>query len=614
LQIDTGGNLVLDNNNNASVSYRIIPGASGGWNKLIVGTSGDTCTFGASYSCPTNILGINNASVNPLLISTNSTTDNMTYQVYGAAIKNCGSASVGCLEYETAQVSNSYASAGLIDIEGSTFDTTGTIQDPVGLSSVTRLTLNNNRFMNDLLGVFALTPSADYGLNGSKGCLVQGNVFSGQFGSLQGHTEAWRGCAFLGNTWGDGLAFSGATNPLATYAWNLMLVGANGHPYDVNLSASTILNTYWIGNTSSSWHMLDDTSTTAAQTLDGGIFENVNSANVEGHLWGPGAYGPHTNTVRNSLSLPSPSGTTAGVFINYVVAQNLNPVVQEHNGLFGAAVTAWGGIIGHPGGGYPTNTVYQYYRSNNHWASSTGSANYGLGSYPASGSDFSAFPNNNFNSAGIYKNNYYHATTEATFGPGVDTACSPSAAEGTHYQICTTVAPGTGDTAVDPRFIDITRNAFQWASRVKGQAATKAGLLSVMMQCQDAWYCYEQLWSWVRQGAQPTNLALKGAAYDGKVVGASGTFGSGYSGSCGVTLTAQDSGDLGAGATATCSFIGGVPVITIMNGGNYYRVATPALVGITCGGCTPTVSASLTAVVAPSDVGPVQMALLPGAM
>ena len=67
-QIDTGGKFVFDNNNNASVAYRIIPGGTLGWNNFIAGTLGDTCTFGASYSCPTNIISINNGTVNPLLI------------------------------------------------------------------------------------------------------------------------------------------------------------------------------------------------------------------------------------------------------------------------------------------------------------------------------------------------------------------------------------------------------------------------------------------------------------------------------------------------------------------------------------------------------------------
>src|ERR1039458_4894127 len=118
----------------------------------------------------------------------------------------------------------------------------------------------------------------------------------------------------------------------------------------------------------------------------------------------------------------------------------------------------------------------------------------------------------------------------------------------------------------------------------------------------------------VARGFPPTNFALKGKAHDGRIVGFTGTYGSGYSGSCTVTFTPQDAADLGTGAAATCSFVSGVPVIQITNPGANYRIATPATVAIggTCtGGC---VAASLTPVISPHDIGPVEMALVPGAM
>jgi hypothetical protein len=115
------------------------------------------------------------------------------------------------------------------------------------------------------------------------------------------------------------------------------------------------------------------------------------------------------------------------------------------------------------------------------------------------------------------------------------------------------------------------------------------------------------LLAWVRRGYQPTNLALKGKAHDGRIVGFTGTYGGGYTGTCGVTITPQDADDLGYGAAATCTFVGGVPSIQIANPGVHYRIATPAAVAITgtcTGGC---VAASLAPVVSPHDPGPVQM-------
>jgi hypothetical protein len=142
-----------------------------------------------------------------------------------------------------------------------------------------------------------------------------------------------------------------------------------------------------------------------------------------------------------------------------------------------------------------------------------------------------------------------------------------------------------------------------------------AGAQAALIGCQNLGYCVAELVNWVRTGYQPTNTALKGKAYDGRIVGFTGTYGSGYTGGCGVTITPQDADDLGYGAAATCSFVGGVPRIQITNPGMHYRIATPATVAIT-GTCTGTgscVAASLTPVISPHDPGPVQMYALPHA-
>ena len=123
-----------------------------------------------------------------------------------------------------------------------------------------------------------------------------------------------------------------------------------------------------------------------------------------------------------------------------------------------------------------------------------------------------------------------------------------------------------------------------------------------------------ELVNWVKRGYQPTNLALKGKAYDGRIVRFAGTSGSGYTGTCSVTISPQDTDDLGYGAAARCSFVSGVPAVQVTNPGMHYRIATRATVTIggTCtGGC---VAASLTPVISPHDIGPVQMAMIPGVM
>ena len=100
---------------------------------------------------------------------------------------------------------------------------------------------------------------------------------------------------------------------------------------------------------------------------------------------------------------------------------------------------------------------------------------------------------------------------------------------GTHYDICTpSGTPGANDLAVDPKTLDITRNAASWAQRKHGQSCTYAStgtavrtcVMAAMMACQDAQFCVQELTTWVRVGMQPTNLALKGKAHDGGDIGA----------------------------------------------------------------------------------------------
>jgi len=70
-----------------------------------------------------------------------------------------------------------------------------------------------------------------------------------------------------------------------------------------------------------------------------------------------------------------------------------------------------------------------------------------------------------------------------------------------------------------------------------------------------------------------------------------------------------DTDDLGSGATATCTFPSGIPVVAITYPGSHYRVVTPATVNISGTGGSGT---SLHVLVTPSDVGPVPITLFAG--
>jgi hypothetical protein len=356
--------------------------------------------------------------------------------------------------------------------------------------------------------------------------------------------------------------------------------------------------------------------------------------NFEGHCINQFGSSPsYTTVMLNNISLPATGNSVnSGQWITY----DNNPpaddhlLYADHNGSFGSAVFSWGLSVGHGNGGignYPTNTAVQSYRANVHWAATAGTATQGsIGNNFPIGNSALGYGNglgNSVNTANLGWNSTYNGVASVGFGAGVNTNCNTggagSAYLGTVYDIC---APSKGspdntthDIVADPKVIDRTRNPLTWAQRVHGQAsATVAAMEAVFQACQDLLWCIEEARVWTARGFQPTNLALKGKAHDGRIVGFSGTYGSGYTGSCSVTITPQDAADLGTGAAVTCSFVGGVPSIQITNPGANYRIATPATMAIggTCtGGC---VAASLTPVISSHDMGPVQMALIPGVM
>jgi hypothetical protein len=608
----------FDNNQNASVAYRMISSANYGWNKLYFGTLNDTCTF-STGTCLTTVKGVNLGAVNPDLFEA-TTQDSLVYRIYGTLISDCGSASKGCLEYNTSgNVNvNAYADAGVIDIEGSLFLRTGTFQSPSsGLAYYAPSpTFIQNRFVSDLAGVDTLDAPAA-GPN-TKTCLYRENYFSGGFGNISSFYET---CGFLGNV-GKITFGRDESNPISTFSDNIIIEPVIDQTLDAPIFSRNIWLKTAVGGNGST-HM-----------LDGPIFLNWRATDniclalgneTEGHcMLGIDGSPTVVRTMLNNISLPATgNGANSGQWMTYATTAGNGDLTMyfDHNGMYGTGEFNWGISVGHGGPEYPNNTVVQSYRANVHWASSAG-----IGDNFMIGNSDMGYANglgNSVNTANLGWNATYNQTASTGFGPGVNSNCNVggngSAYLGSPYDICIPSRPSPDNTTydllnTDPKVIDNTRNPLTWASRMHGQAATEAGIGAVFAACQNEIWCVEEARTWTARGFQPTNLALKGKAHDGRIVGFTGTYGSGYTGNCTVTFTPQDAADLGTGAAATCSFVSGVPKIQIANPGANYRIATPATVTIggTCGGgCT---AASLTPVISPHDIGPVQMVLIPGAM
>jgi hypothetical protein len=320
-----------------------------------------------------------------------------------------------------------------------------------------------------------------------------------------------------------------------------------------------------------------------------------------------------TATVLDNLILPAPSGLSSGQVEGWNWGNSDSSAYIDHNGSYATPYGSWFPFLNHTGQPASTTTILKSLRANIGFSPGANSSNIALNSWQGGGTtaEVQSTSNNNVVVAQEGWNGWYNAASDNTFNSTLaDTNCNPSTSSNTPYQQCTVSGtPGTHDVVGNPNLIDRSRGMRTWASIKHGQAATVAGVQAAFQGCQNLQACIMELEAWVRQGYQPTNLAYKGAAHDGGVVGVSGTPGSGYSGACSASVTVQDANDLGTGAALSCSFVGGIPVVTVVNPGMHYRVATPATVTINGTGGS---GAALNVMVSPSDIGPVPITLFAG--
>jgi len=634
LQVDTGGTVIHDENNNASVIYRGVgPASSGSWNNIKIGTPGDACTVGTgfSYSCQTQYTGANVVGgLYPTMFDSNGQHDVISVWIYGSLIKNCGqSAAYGtgynneCIDLTTNNQQNGYAQASVGDFENNVWDTTASVGTwgANGVGTYGKMIFIGNREVNALNG-FDGGDQGGHLLNSttSSNCTISGNYFSLMVASVG--TTPFKGCLITNNVFSAGFdAAASASSAWGSFSNNLLINSVAG-----TAELNILNNIFYYDHPGSivSAHMgfaLNDSSVVVA-----GNIGDSNAAPAEKHCFldgGSAATSALHATILDNLSVMTSYGGYGCQWFGFDKQGSVTTgplTYMDHNGVNGSGVMGWLAFQGHGGSTYPSNAVWRTIRANLGWdpvSGVTDNQNFliedvnGVASPPTtmvdSGTviDWNAYLNNTVSSL-------YNATTSP------QAACKPSTLNGTAYQIC--AATGTGTTvgahdkaATNPIYIDTARRTDTWASRVMGQAQSIDGARLALWACPDLGQCLQGLYAWIRQGWQPTNMVLKGAAHDGKIVGFNTiTAGSGYSGSCGVTITARDAQDLGGSipsyaAAATCTFSGGVPVVKLTSGGAHYRIATPAAVAITCGGCTPAVPASLTPIIQPSDIGPVPM-------
>lgn len=630
LKIDTGGTFIHNNNSSASVQYRGVPGTTNNWNIIQMGTLGDACTF-ASYSCATSYQGAGyGGGAYPVMWAMNGTTDDATYQIYGSFLGYCGSSSVPCIEVASANASNGYANAGLTDIENNVWQTTGGMSDNAtsGTSALTKLTIANNHSVNDLVGWFS-APSANAIPNAIMStCLISGNYFEGTFDSTSSHNNNfWGGCTVRGNFFGKG--FAGAqslTYPMLGYVNNFAFVNGNGTyagtfdqtvfwPFHGNYMFQETLGQNYSNHTGPDGYTFNSTG---ANALYGNICDSDQSSPEEGHCFIVASHlatSSYSATLLDDLAVISASGAPAGSWQLYAMdASTTTGMVthMDHSSANGLAVQGWVSAGGHPTSFWPSNSIFESLRDNIGYSATTGTLNYLF--YDLNSASNGAQPTNVLTSnANVDYNDSYNGTASTLFNgtTSPQTGSKPSPFNGSVYQFASPTASTwtpAHEQSVNPNYINSGRTAHSWAV-AHGQASSNAGIRLAMQQCQSVEWCVGELESYIRLGYQPTNLALKGAAHDGYVVGAQGTAGTGWSGTCHVAFTPQDSDDVGFGATGACTFSGGSPVVTVINRGQHYRIATSASVVISQTGGVNGTAGSQTVVVEPSDIGPVPINL-----
>jgi len=607
-KLETGGYLYWDQAQQ-STSYHVVTAASNEWARLLFGAATDTCTYGpgATYSCPTHVTTVNAASgIYPLMYDPGSTADSHIFKVYGIDFEGgCGSTTAPCFGYSTLGSSawDSYADAGAIFFGGNVFNGTYGIAtlNGYGFNNPAQLNLQNNRFLNDLAGFGSLNGNA--GGVSPRSCTILGNYFSGSLGYYWG----LNGCPVSGNVLGYSIS-AGVIQPTLwtgnVIFWPATVAGL----VDRTMTAPNVNNYHAFVTNASSNHGWATGSYN--DYYRGNVVEAPLSGSAEVHfaLAETGATG-HTAIMLDNLSIQAANGNISGELYGWSNTSEPEAWI-DHNGVYGNGVYSWHVLLGHAGSWPPSGTVLRAFRGNIGWAASAGASNFAVAPITNSPSDLASAQNNNVYVPNEAHNAWYNATSAATFVSSASSACPTSTSNGTPYNQCTASGtPGAGDQTVNPKFIDSGRNISKWAYAMQGQAQTLAGAEAALQGCQNLTYCIQQLLWYVKQGYQPTNLALRGAGLDGGVVGVTGTLGSGYSGACSAAIAVQDTDDLGSGAAATCAFASGVPSITITNPGTHYRIATPATVTITGTGGSGT---SLNVMVSPSDIGPVPITLFAG--
>jgi hypothetical protein len=267
---------------------------------------------------------------------------------------------------------------------------------------------------------------------------------------------------------------------------------------EVLLRGSTYRNFwYWDEPTQTNPHFAQAPLYTL--TVDGDIFESDGTGAGDGDcILGDVPGVARTLTVQNCIVLPNANGANSGTLVSLLGNANVTLAMNHNTGLVGTqGLLAVGETYtGHAGmvTSYKSNIAYDTSARGYHILDSgvndsvsdlitPANANYNNGYNVVAGSNLKGYNNLEFSSG----------------------------------------SPGANDLAVNPNFVDSSRDFAKWDQSLGGAGTDSNAITELRKRGLSTWdsnYSIQNLITYVRAGFAPTNASLQNAGHDGVTIGA----------------------------------------------------------------------------------------------
>lgn len=234
-------------------------------------------------------------------------------------------------------------------------------------------------------------------------------------------------------------------------------------------------------------------------TMDGDIYESDQTVAGEGDcILGDVPSSAATLTIQNQIALPNAIGDNSCTLTSYSGNANLTVIVNHNTAMLGTQqmLTVGETYIGHTG-------MVSSFRSNLGW--DTSARGYLMAD---SGTDDSV--SNLVTSGNANYNNAYNNIAGSNL-------------KGYHHLEFSAGSPGANDLAVNPNFVDSSRDFASWDASLGGAGTDSNAITELRKRGLSGFnsnYTTQNLIAYVRAGFAPQNASLQNAGHDGVTIGA----------------------------------------------------------------------------------------------